>query len=225
MKIRQSVPTNETQNPKMHLLQLTRQIPISELTSKMIYTILLHEKVEKPTSQQKIENKLNIAIEWPQAYTIARQTTLDSYGRYFHFKCTHNILYLNERLHKIGFSQSPLCSYCKTTNETMLHLFYECEKVKQVWIEIQNKFRNLGLPNLSPGNAILGLLDQPILNRQIHLIFKIAVYNKRENQKISVNYILNKIDSIRKLEEKMTFYNEISKEKNTQKWLGLNNDQ
>ena len=78
---------------------------------------------------------------------------------------------------------------------------------------------------MSPGNAILGLLDQPILSRQIHLIFKIAVYNKRENQKIDINYIINKIDNIRKLEEKMTFYNDISREKNTQKWLGLNIDQ
>ena len=221
-QIRVLKPQNISNNPTMHLLHLTRQIPISELTSKMLYTTIIHANLVKPSSQEKIENKLNTEIDWPQAYTIVRQTTLDSYSRFFHFKCTHNILYLNEVLYKMKLVTSPLCSYCKRANESVIHLFSECENVVKVWREVQNKFQNLNLPNLNPGNAILGLIKQPILNRQIHLIFRIAIYNNREKQKISINYISNKIDSIRRTEDKMTFYNEIGRIKNTQKWLGLN---
>ena len=207
-----------TTSPQMHLLQLTREIPISKLTSKMLYSILLHPIVQKPISQARIQSILNCDIQWPKIYSAARNITLDSYSRMFHFKCVHNILYLNERLFKMKIVQTPLCSYCRTENETVTHLFSECVYIKQIWSELQTKFQSMNLPNLSNGNAILGLFEGDILVRQIHLIFRIAVYNQRNMQKISLSYIFNKIIKIRKIEENLTFFDESKKSRISQKW-------
>ena len=77
-------------------------------------------------------------------------------------------------------SHTPLCSYCKAENETTTHLFSDCNYVKNIWTELQEKFQNLNLPNLSNGNAILGLVDEDILVRQINPIFRIAIYIPKE---------------------------------------------
>ena len=57
---------------------------------------------------------------------LPRQATIESSLRSFQYKILNNILYLNEKLFKFKIVDSPLCSLCKTENESMLHLFCEC---------------------------------------------------------------------------------------------------
>ena len=88
---------------------------------------------ERPTSEDKISEKINEAnIIWEKVYTHGRNITLDNYSRHFHFKTSHNILYLNKPLYKMGISNTKLCSYCKNLDETIIHLFYECAYTKNI---------------------------------------------------------------------------------------------
>ena len=57
---------------------------------------------------------------------LPRQATIESSLRSFQYKILNNILYLNEKLFKFKTVDSPLCSLCKTENESTLHLFCEC---------------------------------------------------------------------------------------------------
>ncbi len=121
------------QTPKIHMLYLTRMIPIEEVTSKMAYGMLIHKIKERSTSEMTIQNKLNDnSIDWPFFYHLAWNTTIDSYSRAFQFKSLHNILFLNERLYKLKYAESPMCSFCKINSETIAHLFSECQYTKQL---------------------------------------------------------------------------------------------
>ena len=66
------------------------------------------------------------SFDWKQIYLLPRLVTLDSYSRSFQYKILNNVLYLNKKLFAFGKSTSPLCPFCKLSDETVLHLFYEC---------------------------------------------------------------------------------------------------
>ena len=40
-------------------------------------------------------------------------------------------------LHKIGYVDTPLCSFCSLHNETMRHLFWECQFCQIFWVDVQ----------------------------------------------------------------------------------------
>ena len=82
----------------------------------------------------------------------------------------------------------------------MVHLFADCEIIKKLWTDLGNEFADFTFPNLTSKSAFFGFYElQDILINHIHLIFKIAVYNKREVGSCSVRYIKNKISFIRKI--------------------------
>ena len=211
---------------KQHLLHLTRPIPIEKLTSKYFYILKLLMKKELPTSQANILSKLNeTELNWRDIYLNARKCTVDNYGRAFHFKTVHNFLYLNETLSKMenheAFKSSPLCSYCKERNETIIHLFAECKITKVLWNRLNQKI-SIDLPALTPKSAYCGFFEnRSMIINHILLIFKIALFKNRDSGACSLTYITNKILQIKETEENIVYINPNAKSKNNEKWAGL----
>ena len=144
--------------PEPHLQVISRRIKLDRLSGKEVYIILINKMWEKPTSEDKIEQDLNDSqLIWPKIYMLGRRITLDSYARQFHFKITHNILFLNKALKRMNLVESSLCSYCNGVDETTIHLFSGCIYVRGLWGEVQLSFRSkLMLADLTPQSAILG---------------------------------------------------------------------
>ena len=66
--------------------------------------------------------------------------------RTFQYKILDNFLYLNKKL----VVETPLCSFCKENDETLIHLFVWCPVTKNLW----NRFKMwlstaINLPELS----------------------------------------------------------------------------
>ena len=208
-----------------HTLQLTRPLPLIKLTSKQIYLIFIHKIRKPPTSQTKINNLLSDQIlKWDELYVFGRQISIDSYSRMFYFKCTHNILYLNSVLFKMKLVVSPLCSYCHREDETLVHLFFHCINTKELWNNLASAFPVIELPALTPKSAFFGFhpLKDRLVNH-IHLIFRIALYTKRESGTCNLSYVKNKISQIRKIEENLAFMNSDTRNFNINKWSRLDN--
>jgi len=170
--------------PKIqHTLQLSRPLPVEKLTSKQLYILLIHKIKKKPTSQIKISQKIDDhTIDWRKVYIFGRKITIDSYGRMFHFKCSHNILFLNKVLFRMNISNTSLCSYCHIADETIVHLFAECEIVKNLWTDLSREFTEFIFPALTSKSVYFGFYDlDDIMVKHIHLIFKIAIYTKRDS--------------------------------------------
>ena len=68
---------------------------------------------------------------------------LDSKLREFQFKLLYRIIYTNHYLYKFKFLSEDVCSYCKNSEETYEHVFFECNKIKELWESCSNK---LNLP-------------------------------------------------------------------------------
>ena len=152
-------------------------------------------------------------------YSFGRKITIDSYGHMFHSKCSHNILFLNKALFKMNLHNTSLCSYCHLTDETLEHLFAHCEIVKRLWTDLSNEFTEITFPVLTTKSAFFGFYEcNDMLLNHIHLIFKIAIYIKREAGFCNILYIRNKISSIKNIENILTFLNSDSAQKNQRKW-------
>ena len=207
-----------------HIIQLTRSIPLEKLTSKYLYMLSIHRVKKPPSSQSNILEKINEENpKWKEIYTLGRKTTVNNYSRMFHFKCMHNILYLNDRLFKMNLVTSNACSYCNEQNETIIHLFSACTKTINTWNLLRTKTK-LTLPVLTPKSAFFGFheIDDKLINH-IHLIFKIAVYKNRNKNICSETYVINKIIQTKKIEQNITYLNQIASEINKKKWARFEN--
>ena len=194
-----------TVSPEPHLQVVSRRLNLNKLNGKECYIILINKIWEKPTSEEKIEQEIGESqLVWSKIYMLGRKITLDSYSRQFHFKLTHNILFLNKALNRMNLVESSLCSYCNVEEETTVHLFSGCLYVRGLWGEVQYYFRNkIILSDLNPQSAILGWYQEKtlcILKNQILLIFKMVVYKDRETGICSLSRLLNRIKMVREIE-------------------------
>ena len=75
----------------------------------------------------------NSNLDWKNIFMLPRIVTKDTRLQVFQYKLLNIVLYLNKMLFRFGKIDSPLCSFCKMTEETPLHLFYNCIKRKLLW--------------------------------------------------------------------------------------------
>ena len=118
-------------------------------------------------------------------------------------------------------SSSPLCWFCKNADETILHLFYECNITKELWKSLISFFdKCLNLPYLTPQTAFLGFTDtycnDILLKNRILLLFKIYGYNSRKHEKISLNNLISNVTKVKNIEKEFVGNNE--KRLSNKKW-------
>ena len=91
-------------------------------------------------------------------------------------------------------------------------------KTINTWNLLRTKTK-LTLPVLTPKSAFFGFhkIDDKLINH-IHLIFKIAVYKNRNKNICSETYVINKIIETKKIEQNITYLNQIASEINKKKW-------
>ena len=190
---------------KPHLIFKGSILPINKLSSKKIYQIFIDAKSSLPTSQKYFSGMFdNPSLPWKKIYDLPMKVTIDAYTRNFQYKCLNNILYLNAVLYKMNLSDTHLCSYCKSPDETISHLFYDCIYTKNMWIDVQTFFMNqISLPDLTLQSALFGFIEANkedyVLANVILLTFKITLYQQRTKRLTLVSIIRN-ISSREKIE-------------------------
>ena len=96
---------------------------LKSVTCGKIYNSLIKDRISKPTSQKYFERKFNeTEIDWSQIYLLPRKVSVETRTRAFQFKVLHNILYLNQRLHKWVL----LNLLCVTNVESLKKLPHTC---------------------------------------------------------------------------------------------------
>ena len=80
------------------------------------------------------------------------------------FQIHRNCLYTNSRVNKFNVQVSPFCTFCQQNPnivpiiEKISHLFYDCEPVQKLWIEVGYWLGSLGVElSLNRINVIFGI--------------------------------------------------------------------
>ena len=120
-----------------------------------------------------------------------------SYSRSFQYKIPNNVLCLNKRLFTFRKWTSFLCPFCKLSDETMLHLFYEYNIIQKLWNDLALFFESdFTLFDLIPQTVFLGFLNvesKPLLlQNHLLLIFKIYIYNSRRSESLILKSLIKR---------------------------------
>ena len=104
------------------------------------------------------------------------------------YKILNNILFLSKLLFKFKKVPSPLCSFCKPGDETLLHIFYTCNVTKRLWNKIQHFVaQNLYILKITPQITFFRFFDicnqiqNLLLINYLLLIFKHCLYTAGGN--------------------------------------------
>ena len=105
---------------------------------KIVYNTLLglHAPEKRYSYWCNVLPVQSVISNWDKIHVTNFFCTIDSKLRSFYFKIVHKTIALNDFLHKIKRRDSPICSLCDKENETMVHLFCECDKVTPIWIDM-----------------------------------------------------------------------------------------
>ena len=100
--------------------------------------------------------------------------------------------------------QCSLCTFCKNAEETILHLFVDCDIAKSLWCDFLNNWgRQLCAPSTLTGKQIL-LGDQNfnlLLNHLIILIKKFIYDSKLKNKIPTIDAVKVNMTHIKNIEK------------------------
>ena len=228
LKIADKINDHDISIQDHHLIKNFRILTVAKLSAKEIYSILTYSSNNQPTSQKYYEKVFtNDNLDWSEIYSLPRIVTVNSYQRVFQYKILHNILYLNQKLFVFGKSETPLCSFCQLSNETISHLFFACPYVTFLWEQL-NLFLgdDLELPALTLQTATFGFLNEPkhtykIVNHLL-LLFKLYIYRSRKDGNLHIIELISSIRKIKKLEKEVASFNDKKMDLFNLKWEKTN---
>ena len=199
-----------------HLIKSSIILILENLTSKELYQILISSRTNKITSDAYLETKFNANnSDWKKIFMLPCLTTYITHLRSFQHEILHKILFLNEKLYLFGITKSPLCSYCNKYDETPIHLFYEWNSTKYLWLQLNKHFHfDLTFPISTPQIANVGLFNDSVNNirpiNHILMLFKFYILKSRNKHRLNINDFLTNILMIKKL-NKVTVFGTVKK--------------
>ena len=101
----------------------------------------------------------------------------------------------------------PLCSFCKSAEETIIQLFSECLCAQYIWDQTQIFFLGyINIPDVTLQRAILGFTDTStkhfLLINQLLLTYKYYLYKAKDSQNLSFLAFKNNMIKIKTPEER-----------------------
>ena len=98
-------------------------------------------------------------LNWEVIYQIPHVATLDTKTRIFQYKLLNRIIYTNKSLYKMKMIDSPLCTFCKISDESLEHLFCRCDFIVAFWMSVVLWLKSLhiAIDSLNDSDIIFGL--------------------------------------------------------------------
>ena len=199
---------------------------MKKVTTRNFYNKTIEKIRIPPTSECFFSTLLNIPCDTLQEYYgIPFKATIYTKLRSFQFKIIHNILYTNEKLHKIGYSDTSSCTFCKKNTETLLHLFVDCENIRPLWNQISDELlQPYGIKSLSNKDILLGILVEKQNNVINHIIMEAKYYIyacKLEKCLPNYNRLINRLKITESIEREIAWKSERKNTVHVHKWHHL----
>ena len=177
--ISQNTALKFTLNLKDDTLSLD-SITSSKLYWKQIETIQVY-----PSARVKYTTRFSTCnLDWDSIYLIPYLVTLDTKTRTFQYKVLNRIIFTNKTLYKMRLVDSPLCTFCKISDESLEHLLCSCEFTIAFWksVVLWVKSLHIDIDSLNDCDIIFGLIQKRphwLLLNHIIIAGKQIIYQNR----------------------------------------------
>ena len=105
-------------------------------SNQNIKKIFLSENKTIPTAIQKWEEQILTPGDdfiWRSVFLLPSRCNQNKWMQMFQFKILHRILPTNKKLFQFKIKQSNECDYCGRAEESLIHLFCECDITSGIW--------------------------------------------------------------------------------------------
>ena len=108
---------------------------------------------------------------------------------------------------------SPLCTFCKISDESLKHLFYRCDFIVTLWtsVVLWLKSLHIAIDSINNCDIIFGLTQKRfhwLLLNHIIIAGKLVIFHSRlKNILPSLRYLMIKLDHIESIERSITIKN------------------
>ena len=119
---------------------------------------------------------------WNKIFTLSKQCNQNVWMQMFQYKILHRILVTNKELFQYKIFEFPLCSYCGMEEETIQHLFCECDLATSIWQEKTGWLKTHGrsIEYLRDSQIILGDPKLDLVINRIILTTKVAIFKNKD---------------------------------------------
>ena len=142
---------------------------------------------------------------WNYCYTFTASIKNDNKIKWQQYQIVRNCQFTNKRVHKFKNNISPLCTYYGLAEETISHLYFDCNHVSNFWLEIHGWLGsiNINFP-LSINNVLFGY-KQENFDSEVNYLFLLGKRyvwtNKFKDTELSVaafkNFLKHKLEELR----------------------------
>ena len=113
-------------------------ISVISSTSRYIYKLLVKKIGTPPTCIDKWNLHCDFSeSQWRLVFQIPFHSLRDCKTRYFQYRFIHRILGTNYLLLKMQLKENNLCTFCKDSEETLEHLFWECTVTSKFILDVE----------------------------------------------------------------------------------------
>ena len=169
---------------------------------------------ELPTAAIKWNSEIP-NLDWKTIFKHSIKISPDPQLKWFQARILHRILPTGKYLHLCKLTQSPLCVFCDSHVETLVHLFWGCDFVNSFWKDfvklLQEKCSHCDRFNLCQELTIFGTTNKIYTDKAIDsmiLYAKFFVYKcKLQENRPQLNYFMTELKSRISLEKALAIRN------------------
>ena len=190
-----------------------------------IYESLIDDNTVLAKKCKQREMDLNIQIDYAGFLKSFRNiysvSNIPKY-RSFQYWLIQRAVTTNIHLKHWNMKEDDLCTFCRSHRETYVHLFVHCEKVKPIWLSLENWMQNFSEDKIdfSEENVIWNVLvDEPSrIDNFLCLVTKQYIYRQRcLGRELSYQELRRSILNIRDMEKYIATKNK-KLDKHYRKW-------
>ena len=153
---------------------------------RKIYQIFIDSLKVINNNEIKWEQNISSTIashEWKNIYSNIYFATTETKLRSFQYNIIQRVLPTNHFLFKCQIINSDKCTFCGRDPETLEHLFFRCNLVMQLWMELVNWFQPYIFlsPMMTDKNVLFGKyleVNSRLINHVV-IITKYYIYVQR----------------------------------------------
>ena len=176
----------------LYIVCKSKKTDISKMTNKMIYTHLINDITEPPTSQNYWNDMFHLnPSDWDNIYQLPLYCVMDTKIREFQYKILNRIFPCNSYVSKWNPDVSENCLTCNV-KDTLVHFFYECFEVQAFWDSFVQWWKTIHdiIIVLSDKIVILGYFENMMLCRALNFCILVAKWyiSKMKWHKIRISF-------------------------------------
>lgn len=147
---------------------------------KQFYSTMITSKARIPNGFKKLTADFELS-NTQEVFSIPCLVASETYVWSFQYRVLNFILFTNDKLFKIGLSDSDKCSFCGTYTEDLYHLFFNCSFVQAFWnvftvwwFDLSGEYLTLSLKDI-----MVGLLQRNDSLNYLIILGKLTIWECR----------------------------------------------